>query len=169
MKNTLFRSGQSVDGRNLLITLIGDPTNDDPGECYEVHAVRYANMPRRRRDNFMSADDHDGPMPMDFFVWLLKSSKRTILVDTGFNAQAAERRQRTPILAVTASAFEDQERKSHAVGMDGLITKPIGIEQLRATLAPEAREQIKLMFAESQTQAEDLLCQIRDAAPSGDE
>ena len=68
--------------------------HDDPGECYEVHAVRYANMPRRRRDNFMSADDHDGPMPMDFFVWLLKSPKRTILVDTGFTAQTAERRQR---------------------------------------------------------------------------
>ena len=50
------------------------------------------------------------------------------------SSEAAEHRQRTPILAVTASAFEDQERKSRAVGMDGLITKPIGIEQLRATL-----------------------------------
>ena len=49
-------------------------------------------------------------------------------------SEAAEHRARTPILAVTASAFEDQERMSHAVGMDGLITKPIGIEQLRATL-----------------------------------
>jgi signal transduction histidine kinase/CheY-like chemotaxis protein len=45
-----------------------------------------------------------------------------------------ERRGRTPILAVTASALEDQEQKSRAVGMDGLITKPVGIEQLRATL-----------------------------------
>jgi signal transduction histidine kinase/ActR/RegA family two-component response regulator len=45
-----------------------------------------------------------------------------------------ERRARTPILAVTASALEDQEQKSRAVGMDGLITKPVGIEQLRATL-----------------------------------
>jgi signal transduction histidine kinase/CheY-like chemotaxis protein len=49
-------------------------------------------------------------------------------------SEAAEHRSRTPILAVTASAFEDQEQKSRAVGMDGLITKPIGIEQLRATL-----------------------------------
>jgi CheY-like chemotaxis protein len=49
-------------------------------------------------------------------------------------SEAAEHRARTPILAVTASAFEDQEQKSRAVGMDGLITKPIGIEQLRATL-----------------------------------
>jgi signal transduction histidine kinase/CheY-like chemotaxis protein len=50
------------------------------------------------------------------------------------SSEAAEHRPRTPILAVTASAFEDQERRSRAVGMDGLITKPIGIEQLRATL-----------------------------------
>ena len=49
-------------------------------------------------------------------------------------SEAAERRTRTPILAVTASALEEQERRSRAVGMDGLITKPIGIEQLRATL-----------------------------------
>jgi len=42
--------------------------------------------------------------------------------------------QRTPILAITASAFEDQEARSRDVGMDGLVTKPVGIEQLRATL-----------------------------------
>ncbi len=49
-------------------------------------------------------------------------------------SEQAEQRHRTPILAVTASALEDQEQQSRAVGMDGLITKPIGIEQLRATL-----------------------------------
>ena len=49
-------------------------------------------------------------------------------------SEASERRGRTPILAVTASALEDHEQQSRAVGMDGLITKPIGIEQLRATL-----------------------------------
>ena len=38
------------------------------------------------------------------------------------------------ILAVTASTLEEQELKSRAVGMDGFITKPIGIEQLKATL-----------------------------------
>jgi signal transduction histidine kinase/CheY-like chemotaxis protein len=50
-------------------------------------------------------------------------------------SEAAERRTRTPILAVTASALEEQEQKSRAAGMDGFITKPIGIEQLKATLA----------------------------------
>src|SRR4029077_4657350 len=49
-------------------------------------------------------------------------------------SEAAELRPRTPILAVTASALEGEEQKSRLVGMDGFITKPIGIEQLRATL-----------------------------------
>ena len=50
------------------------------------------------------------------------------------DSEASEQRPRTPILAVTASTLEEQELKSRAVGMDGFITKPIGIEQLRATL-----------------------------------
>lgn len=65
---------------------------------YEVYAVKYASMPRSRRDNFFPADPHDGPMPMDFYVWLIKrvgdDCKRTILVDTGFSAETARRRQR---------------------------------------------------------------------------
>ncbi|MCF8531994.1 MAG: response regulator [Reyranella sp.] len=47
---------------------------------------------------------------------------------------ADERRARTPILAITASTLEEQELKSRAAGMDGFITKPIGIQQLKATL-----------------------------------
>lgn len=61
---------------------------------YEVYAIKYASMPRRRRDNFIPADDHDGPMPMDFFVWLLKGGTRNILVDTGFSQATAVRRNR---------------------------------------------------------------------------
>ena len=45
-----------------------------------------------------------------------------------------ERLARTPILAVTASAFEEQKVRARAAGMDGLIAKPVGVEQLRATL-----------------------------------
>jgi signal transduction histidine kinase/ActR/RegA family two-component response regulator len=48
--------------------------------------------------------------------------------------EAAEHLPRIPILAVTASALEDHEARTRAVGMDGLIAKPVGIEQLRATL-----------------------------------
>jgi glyoxylase-like metal-dependent hydrolase (beta-lactamase superfamily II) len=65
-----------------------------PMECYEVYAIRYAAMARLRRDNFVPIDAHDGPMPMDFYVWLLRSQERTVLVDTGFNAMAAVERKR---------------------------------------------------------------------------
>ena len=50
------------------------------------------------------------------------------------DSEVTGQRVRTPILAVTASTLEEQELKSRAVGMDGFITKPIGIEQLKATL-----------------------------------
>lgn len=73
---------------------------------YDVFAIRYATMDRTRRDNFLGGDPHDGPMPMDFFVWLLRSPERTVLVDTGFNADAARARGREllqcPIQALAA-------------------------------------------------------------------
>lgn len=58
--------------------------------------------------------------------------------------EAGEGRERTPILAMTASTLEDEERRSRAAGMDGFITKPMSIDQLRAALdvwlAPAAPE-----------------------------
>ena len=50
------------------------------------------------------------------------------------STEAAERRPRTPILAVTASTLEEQEHESRAAGMDGFITKPIGIDRLGVIL-----------------------------------
>lgn len=61
---------------------------------YEIHALRYAHMPRQRRDNFVGGDPHEGPMPMDFFVWLLRAPGHVVLVDTGFSAATATRRRR---------------------------------------------------------------------------
>ena len=62
---------------------------------YEILAVRYAhNAERRTSENFLGGDPHDGPMPMDFFVWVLKGDGQTIIVDTGFDADMAKRRAR---------------------------------------------------------------------------
>lgn len=61
---------------------------------YEVYALRYATVARRRNQNFMQADPHDGPMPMDYFVWVIRGADSCTLVDTGFNRQAAALRQR---------------------------------------------------------------------------
>lgn len=62
---------------------------------YEIHAVRYAhNAERRRSENFIGGDPHDGPMPMDFFVWVVRGGGRTIVVDTGFDEAMGRKRER---------------------------------------------------------------------------
>ncbi len=62
---------------------------------YEVYALRFARMERSVHDNFIHRDEHDGPMPLDFFVWLLRAGDDVVLVDTGFGARSATARQRT--------------------------------------------------------------------------
>ena len=61
---------------------------------YEVYAIRYATRAARRSENFIGGDPHDGPMPMDYFVWVAVGAERTFLVDTGFNAEVAAKRKR---------------------------------------------------------------------------
>ena len=62
---------------------------------YEVYAIRYAAFAGRRSyENFIQRVVHDGPMPLDFYIWLIKDGERNILVDTGFNRSAGERRNR---------------------------------------------------------------------------
>ncbi|WP_227870630.1 N-acyl homoserine lactonase family protein [Orrella marina] len=62
---------------------------------YEIFALRYAQIEERRRnENFIAHDPHDGPMPMDYFVWVIRNQERTILVDTGFSERAAKARKR---------------------------------------------------------------------------
>jgi glyoxylase-like metal-dependent hydrolase (beta-lactamase superfamily II) len=62
---------------------------------YEVFALRYATRPGKRRDMILGGDPHDADMPMDYFLWLLRSSERTVLVDTGFDHDMAQKRNRT--------------------------------------------------------------------------
>jgi glyoxylase-like metal-dependent hydrolase (beta-lactamase superfamily II) len=62
---------------------------------YEVYALRYGTMARTRSMNFLMRDAHDGPMPLDFFVWLLKSGDEAVLIDTGFGPRTARERGRT--------------------------------------------------------------------------
>ncbi|MGH6891260.1 MAG: N-acyl homoserine lactonase family protein [Dongiaceae bacterium] len=61
---------------------------------YEVYAIKYAHHERTASQNFLGGDPHDGPMPLDYFVWLARGEGRDLIVDTGFNAAAAARRQR---------------------------------------------------------------------------
>ncbi len=62
-------------------------------ETYEILALKYGrHADRTRRDNFMSADDHACPQPIDYFIWVIRNANRTLLFDTGFdNAEAKVR------------------------------------------------------------------------------
>lgn len=62
---------------------------------YEVYAVRYAVNPNQRAShNFVGGDPHDGPMPLDYFVWAVKGPEKVFIVDTGFDERMAEKRKR---------------------------------------------------------------------------
>jgi glyoxylase-like metal-dependent hydrolase (beta-lactamase superfamily II) len=58
---------------------------------YEIFCVKYAERPGRRPDHFVGGDAHDAPMPMDYFVWLVRNEERMVLVDTGFDKDMAIR------------------------------------------------------------------------------
>ena len=61
---------------------------------YKIFAIRYATRDARRADHFVGGDPHDGPMPMDYFTWVVVGPDRIFLVDTGFTAETAARRKR---------------------------------------------------------------------------
>ena len=63
---------------------------------YEVFAIKYAELPREARSNFVDGDPHEThDMPLDYFVWVVRNDKRTIVVDTGFGEDVAAQRGRT--------------------------------------------------------------------------
>jgi glyoxylase-like metal-dependent hydrolase (beta-lactamase superfamily II) len=61
---------------------------------WEVHALRYARRDATAAAHFIGGDPHDGPMPMDYFVWACVKGGRAIIVDTGFTEEVAAKRKR---------------------------------------------------------------------------
>jgi glyoxylase-like metal-dependent hydrolase (beta-lactamase superfamily II) len=61
---------------------------------YELYAIKYAERDARRSDHFIGGDPHDGPMPMDYFVWAAVGRERSFVIDTGFTAEVAAARGR---------------------------------------------------------------------------
>ncbi len=86
-------------------------------DTWEVLAVRYgAHTNRQRHQNFINADPHEGPMPLDYFVWAVRNEDRCIVVDIGFDAEEGQRRGRTvdrspreglAMAGIDASSIED--------------------------------------------------------------
>jgi len=76
-------------------------------ETYEILAIKYAERTDRRRwESFLMADDHDGPHPLDFFIWVIRNAARTIVVDTGFDdAENRRRESRRSMLRMPSEAL----------------------------------------------------------------
>lgn len=62
---------------------------------HEIYAIKYGEHPTRTAAaNFIGGDAHDGPMPLDYYVWLVKGRDRVWVVDTGFGRESAAIRGR---------------------------------------------------------------------------
>jgi len=74
---------------------------------YEVFALRYAHAEGRTQGtNLIFPDDHAAPMPLDYFVWAVRGGGRTIVIDTGYDAASAARRER-PLLRSPIAALAE--------------------------------------------------------------
>lgn len=63
---------------------------------YQVYAVKYAELMRVACENFIDGDPHEtSEMPLNYYVWAIVGSARTIVVDTGFAGGVAKKRGRT--------------------------------------------------------------------------
>jgi glyoxylase-like metal-dependent hydrolase (beta-lactamase superfamily II) len=64
-------------------------------DVHEVYAIRYGHHERRSNENFIGGDPHEIAQPLDYYVWVIVGAGGTFVVDTGFDAAMARKRQRT--------------------------------------------------------------------------
>ncbi|QNP48889.1 N-acyl homoserine lactonase family protein [Diaphorobacter aerolatus] len=86
-------------------------------DSYEVYAIKYASVERARQSNFLEPvdGDPDAPMPLDFFVWLVRGGDQLLLIDTGFSRVSALARNRSfvqePVAALAALGVQASDVK----------------------------------------------------------
>ncbi|WP_101674651.1 N-acyl homoserine lactonase family protein [Alloalcanivorax mobilis] len=115
---------------------------------YEVFAVRMASAERRAPDNFLTRDVHDGIMPLDFYIWVLRHAGHLVVVDTAFSAHSSQRRKRslevTPEQALQALGHPPGEvddviithlHYDHAGGLASFPQAPLHIQDREVAFA----------------------------------
>jgi glyoxylase-like metal-dependent hydrolase (beta-lactamase superfamily II) len=74
---------------------------------WEIYALRYAVLDRPAGENFINPrDDHLSSMPLDYYVWLLRSGTSDIVVDVGFNEASGAKRGRSLLRTVDTALKE---------------------------------------------------------------
>lgn len=89
---------------------------------YEVYAIRYARRMGTRQEMFFDLDPHDGPAPMDYFVWAVKGPEKTWVVDIGFSQVDADKRGRELLRTPGAGLAE--------IGVDAATVEDVIITHL---------------------------------------
>jgi hypothetical protein len=75
-------------------------TGSSSSPDYEVMALRFGRHEGQlRAQNFLMADDHLTPEPLDFFLFAIRGGGRTIVVDTGFTPESGQRRSRNVMMS----------------------------------------------------------------------
>lgn len=73
-------------------------------ETYEVILARYGTRSTVRSEvylNYALYHESDGPIGLDYFIWVIRNAARTILVDTGFSTAGGQQRKRTMLMHPT--------------------------------------------------------------------
>ena len=74
---------------------------------WEVYAIKYAERNDRTRNDSFIFDDHAHEQhSIDYFIWVLKNNDQIVLVDTGYDQEEANRRNR-PIIRSPSKAIRD--------------------------------------------------------------
>jgi glyoxylase-like metal-dependent hydrolase (beta-lactamase superfamily II) len=89
---------------------------------YQLYAIRYAHLERTARHNFIDGDPHDGPMPLDYYVWAIVGGGRQWVLDTGFDAAMAAQRRRQLVRPVGEGL--------EAIGIDPVAVRDVIISHM---------------------------------------
>jgi glyoxylase-like metal-dependent hydrolase (beta-lactamase superfamily II) len=85
------------------------------GETYEVLALRYGTRATSASEvflNFATYGEPDRPMVMDYFFWVARNERRTVVIDTGFAPAAGAARGRTRVRSIE-QALDDVSVDAH--------------------------------------------------------
>lgn len=88
---------------------------------YEVLAVRYGMWHTDKQTAYHSFEvygEENEPIRIDYFYWVIRNGERTVLVDTGFRPEVAERRNRellTPVPETLGLLGVHPDQVSHVV------------------------------------------------------
>ncbi len=89
---------------------------------YEIHAIRYGHLDRTATHNFLGGDPHDGPMPLDYYVWAIVGAERVVVLDTGYDLATGGARGRQLLRPVDEGLA--------AVGVDAAQVRDVVISHM---------------------------------------